>query len=135
MKRLRWPAAIGAVLALNGALWIAQFGFALPKPLANYFFGRKMIRAEVILRTPDGVIHDYRIDQGRIRGKVGGNSLKLYEVTNPGSVVVVPVASNARIMINGVSSSFSALRRGMFASTFRQRNGDDPAEQVIATTR
>jgi hypothetical protein len=133
MKRLRWPAAIGAALALNAALWLAQFGFALPKPLADYFLGRKMVRAEVILRTPDGVVHDYRFDQGRIRGKPAGNSLKLYELTNPATTVVVPVAPNARIVINGVPSSFSALRRGMFASTIRQ--GDGPAEQVIATGR
>jgi hypothetical protein len=132
MKRLRWPAALGAVLALNAALWLAQFGFALPKPLANYFFGRKMIRAEVLLKTPDGVIHDYRLDQGRVRAK-NGNTLKLFEAD--ATLQSVQVASNARITINGVASSFSSLRRGMFASTFRQHNGDDPAEQVIATTR
>lgn len=133
MKRLRWPAALGVVLVLNAALWLAQFGFALPKPLVNHFFGRQMIRAESIFRTPDGVQHDYLFDQGRIRVKPTGSSLKLYEVTNPPTIVTIQVAPNARITVNGVVSSFATLRRGMFVTTIRPVDG--PAEQVIATLR
>ena len=66
MNRRRWLATTGALVALNVFFWLATTGFALPDGLANYFFGANMVRAEVVLKA-GGVLHDYRIDRGRIR--------------------------------------------------------------------
>ena len=127
--RFRWPLALATVLALNAALWAAQFGFALPQPLKNYFLGPKMIRAEVLLKT-DGVVHDYRIDRGRIRA-IAGNTISVTE--RDGSTQQIDVAADAVIRINGRPASFSALRRKMLVETIR--DGDAPADRVFAYGR
>lgn len=128
MKR-RWLLGLGAVLALNASLWLAQGAFGLPRALASYFLGPKMVRAEVVLKDATG-IHDYRFDAGRIRA-VTGASLTLYERT--GETVTVQVAAGANVTLGGVQVSLSALRRGMRATTIRE--GSDPAQRVIATRR
>jgi hypothetical protein len=111
--------AIVALLALNAVLVVVQPGLALPNALAGYFFGPKMVRAEVIVHD-SGVLRDYRLDRGRIRA-VGADSLTLLE--RDGTVVVVPVASNAEIRLAGRIVPFSRLRRGMSALTVREGDG------------
>jgi hypothetical protein len=127
---------IAALLAVNSVLFVAQPGLAVPRSvavvpgaLANYFFGPKMVRAEIIVKD-GGVVHDYRIDQGRIRS-TGNFTLTLLE--RDGTIVTVPVAADARITLNGNVVSFSALRPRMQALTVR--DGDRPAERVRATWR
>lgn len=119
--------AIAALLALNAVLVVVQPGLALPNALAGYFFGPKMVRAEVIVHD-GGVLRDYRLDRGRIR-VVGADSLTLLE--RDGTVVVVPVAANAEVRLTGRIVPFSRLRRGMSALTVRE--GDGPASVVRAT--
>ena len=51
---------------MNATLRVAQPGLALPGSLANYFFGPKLVRAEVLVKD-GGVLHDYRVDRGTIR--------------------------------------------------------------------
>lgn len=128
MKR-KWLLALGAVLALNVSLWGAGFAFGIPRPLATYFLGPKMVRAEVVIKDATGV-HDYRFDAGRIRA-VTGSSLTLRERT--GETVAIPVAPGATVTLAGVPTSLSALRRGMHATTIRE--GTAPAFRVIATRR
>lgn len=121
--------AIAAFVGLNVALWLAQGVFALPTSLASYFFGPKMIRAEVVLKIA-GVVHDYRVDRGKIRG-VSATSLTLFE--RDGLLVTIPVAANADVKLNGAPTAMTALRPRMTATTVREGNG--PATTVIATRK
>ena len=120
--------AIVALLALNAVLVVVQPGLALPNALAAYFYGPKMVRAEVIVHD-GGVLRDYRLDRGRIRA-VGADSLTLLE--RDGTVVVVPVAATAEVRLAGRIVPFTRLRRGMTALTVREGDG---AASVVRATR
>jgi hypothetical protein len=122
-----WIAA--ALLAVNATLFVAQPGLALPGSLGNYFFGPKLVRAEVLVKD-GGVLHDYRVDRGSIRSKAGG-TLTLLE--RDGSLVPVQVAAGAAIAIGGRPAAYSDLRRGMVATVIR--DGDAPANEVRATRK
>ncbi|HSC90290.1 MAG TPA: hypothetical protein VLB86_01400 [Gaiellaceae bacterium] len=119
--------AIAALLALNAVLFVVQPGLALPNGLAAYFFGPKMVRAEVIVRD-GGALHDYRLDRGRIRS-VAADSLTLLE--RDGTVVTVPVAPGADVTLAGRPVALTRLRRGMNALVVR--DGAAPAGVVRAT--
>ena len=119
--------AFTALLAVNAVLFVAQPGLALPGSLGNYFFGPKLVRAEVLVKD-GGVLHDYRVDRGLIRAKAAG-SLSVLE--RDGSLVTIPVAPTAAITIGGVPAAFTQLRRGMVATVIR--DGDAPATEVRAT--
>ena len=67
-KRSKALWVVAALLVVNAVLLAAQPGLALPRSLGNYFFGPKLVRAEVVLREGN-TIHDYRIDRGVIRAK------------------------------------------------------------------
>ena len=118
--------AFAALLALNAVLLVAQPGLALPGSLGNYFFGPKLVRAEVLVKD-GGVLHDYRIDRGVIRAKSNG---MLSVLERDGSLVTIPIAPGAAITIGGRPASFAALRRGMVATIIR--DGDAPANEVRA---
>lgn len=120
--------AVAALLALNATLVAVQPGLALPRSLGSYFFGSKLVRAEVVVRH--GGIREYRLDRGRLRN-LGGSPLILREAD--GAVVVVPVAADARVTLNGKRASLGELRRGMVVVTVRE--GDAPAAEVRATGR
>lgn len=130
-KRTRWLFLAAALVAVNASLWIAQFGFALPPKLTDYFFGPKMIRAEVVLKGSDGVLHDFLFDQGRVKA-VTASSITLVERASPG-VVTIQVSPTAKVKLNGRLSALSALRRGMQATTIH--DGSAPADTVFATGR
>ena len=118
--------AVVALLAVNAVLLAAQPGFALPGSLGAYFFGPKLVRAEVLVKESDG-LHDYRVDRGVIRDKSPG-SLTLRE--RDGTLVTIAVAPAAAVTLGGRPSSFSALRRGMVATVVR--DGDAPASEIRA---
>src|SRR5215207_5257463 len=122
-----WTVAV--LLALNAVLLAEGAGLALPGSLGNYFFGPKLVRAEVLVKD-GGVLHDYRVDRGTIRSKAGG-TLTLFE--RDGTVVAIPVGPNAAITIGGHPAGYAALRRGMVATVIR--DGDAPANEVRATRR
>jgi hypothetical protein len=118
---------VAALLAVNAVLLGAQAADgALPRSLAGYLFGPKMVRAEVVVKDADG-LHDYRVDRGTIKAKAPG-SLTLRE--RDGTLVTLAVAGDAAVQINGRPSSFAALRRGMVAMVVR--DGDAPAFDVRA---
>jgi hypothetical protein len=118
-----------ALLALNAILLLVQPGLALPRSLATYLLGPKMVKAEVVVK--DGPItHDYRLDQGKIRS-VGPSSITLWERT--GEVVTIPVSSGARITLGGRTVALAALRKGMRVQTVR--DGGAPADTVQAFKR
>ena len=120
---------VAALLAVNAVLLVAQPSLALPQATVNYFFGPKMIRAEVILKD-GGVVHDFRIDRGRIRA-VTGSSVTLLE--RDGTLATIPVAADVQVRLNGRPARLSQLRRGMSAETVR--DGEAPARSVHATGR
>lgn len=121
--------AFAVLLALNAVLLVAQPGLALPGSLGNYFFGPKLVRAEVLVKD-GGVLHDYRVDRGVIRAKSNG-TLSLLE--RDGSLVAITVAPSAAITIGGRPAAFAELRRGMVATVIR--DGDAPATEVRASRK
>lgn len=129
--RLRSKAlwAVAALLAVNAVLLAAQPGYALPRSLAAYFFGPKLVRAEIIVKE-GGALRDYRVDRGHIRA-IRGRDVALLE--RDGTLVVVPVAADADVTINGRPVPLGALRKGMTATTVRE--GDAPASTVQVAGR
>ena len=126
-RRLRKPLwAVAALLLVNAVLLVAQPALALPQGLEDFLFGPKLVRAEVILQDAGGV-YDYRVDRGRIRN-VTGDAIALLE--RDGTLVTIPVAPTAEIMIKNRRVPITGLRRGMTATTVRL--GDAPAHQVQA---
>ena len=121
--------AIAALLALNAVLVVAQPGLAVPRSLWGYFFGPKMVRAEVVLKE-GAALRDFRIDRGRVRSVAPG-SVTFVELDR--TVVTIPVAATAEVRLNGRRVALTALRRGMTATTIRE--GDGPATTVHATGR
>ncbi len=83
-------------------------GFALPGPLGSYFFGPKLVRADVLVKD-GGALHLYRVDRGFIRSKANG-SLVLRE--RDGSLVTIAVAPSAAITVRGQPAAYSALAEG-----------------------
>jgi len=125
--------AVAALLVVNAVLLAAQPGLArtgaLPGSLASYFFGPKLIRAEVLLND-SGTLRAFRIDRGVIRAKSPG-SLTVRE--RDGTILTIAVSPSAAISLRGQAISFSALRRGMSVTVIRE--GDAPAIEVRVTRR
>jgi hypothetical protein len=128
MKTKRGKAlwAVVGLLVVNAVLLVAQPGLALPGNLGNYFFGPKLVRAEVLVRD-GGALHVYRVDRGVIRGKAPGE-LVLRE--GDGTLVTIAVSPSAAITFRGRPAVFNQLRRGMVATVIRE--GDAPAVEVRA---
>lgn len=125
-KRAKALWAVAALLTVNAVLLAAQPGLALPGSLGSYFFGPKLVRAEVLIKESDG-LHDYRIDRGVIRDRSGG-SLTLRE--QDGTLVMIAVTSGTSVTFRGRPASLSALRRGVSATVIR--DGDGPATEIRA---
>jgi len=125
----RRPVLLAAAAAAVAALALVQTGAAGPRSLGAFFFGPKLVRAEVVLQDANG-LHDYRIDRGRVRA-VSPASLTLRE--RDGTVVVVPVAPDADVRLGGLAVPLVRVRRGFVATTIRE--GDAPARKVEATRR
>jgi hypothetical protein len=133
-SRRRWTfaaAGVAALLAVNAVLLVVQPGLALPRSLANYFYGPGLIRAEVVVRDVEGV-HDWRLDQGRILRVAPARSM-LRIVEPDGRVVEFQVAPDARIELHGRPVPLGALRRGLRVLVVR--DGEGPAEVVLAGRR
>ena len=126
---MRRSFGIAIAAAAVAAFALVQTGAAGPSSLGSFFFGPKLVRAEVITNE-GGTIHDYRVDRGKIR-LVTASSLTLYE--RDGTTVSVPVASTAAVTLNGVTVPLTRLRRGFTATTVR--DGSAAASIVLATRR
>jgi hypothetical protein len=127
MIRRRWVlGGFAALVAVNAALWLAAFGYALPRSLGAYFFGPGLVRAEVVMRV-NGETIDYLIDRGRVRAKTR-TSLTLRE--RDATLVTIDVAPDATILVNGRVASLTQVRRGMIATMIRENS--DAATEVRA---
>jgi hypothetical protein len=125
-KRSKALWAVAALLLVNAVLIAAQPGLALPGSLGAYFFGPKLVRADVLVKD-GGALHVYRVDRGTIRNKAGGN-LELRE--RDGTVVTIAISPTASITVGGRPVTYAGLRRGMVATVIRE--GDAPAFEVRA---
>jgi hypothetical protein len=99
-----------------------------PGSVIAVMFGNRLVRGEIALQ--DTTLHDYRVDQGRIK-QVGVFTLLLKEMD--ATEVTINVSPTARIKLNGKNATFVQLRKGMMATTIH--DGDKPADQVYATGR
>jgi hypothetical protein len=129
IRRFLGVGAVAAAVALGGAFFPTSDGLAGPSSLVGRFLGPTMVRAEVVLKV-NGALLYYRLDRGKIRA-VRDGSLLLWERDR--TLVTVPVAANAEILLNNQPASPAALRRGMQALTIRE--GDNPAQAVYAFAR
>ena len=126
---MRRFAGLTASAAAVATLALAQGGAASLTSLGNFFFGPKLVRAEVITNE-GGTIHDYRVDRGKIRANTQGN-LTLLE--RDGTLVTVPVSPTADIRLGSVTVPLSRLRRGFTATTVR--DGSTAAASTVLATR
>jgi hypothetical protein len=118
------------MLTLAAAFALPSFALSLPRSTSSYLLGPRMIRAEIALRTKDGVSHDFWVHRGRLAKRYAGGTLVLVERdgTKP-----LKTASTARVTLNGRPSSLRALRAGMqVAVTY---DHDPPVDTVYAATK
>jgi hypothetical protein len=127
---MRRTLALTASAAVVGALALAQTGAAGPGSLGAYFFGPKLVRAEVVLADDNGTLHDYRVDRGRIRS-VDPGSVSVLE--RDGTVVAIPVADSAEVHVGARIVPAARLRRFVGALATTIRDGDQPASIVQVT--
>ena len=133
MRFLRTKAlwVVAVLLVLNAVLLAAAPGGAVPRGLAQYFFGPKLVRMEVVMRD-GGADRVYRIDKGRIRAiRPALGTITILE--RDGTLAVIPVAPDATVTLHGRLVTLNALRRNMTVTTVRE--GEAPAEQVQAHRR
>ena len=119
MSRRRFALLAVVLVAVNAFFWVAQGGFALPQALIDRFFGPRMVRAEVVVKSPRGVVRDYRIDRGLIAAAAPG-SITLRE--RDGTLVMIQVAANARVVGLGRPADASQLRPNLRVLVFREAN-------------
>jgi hypothetical protein len=138
-RRTIFATALAFVIGVAVAATASSFGAfsALapasfdPGSLGRFFLGKQLVRAEIA--TQNGtVLHDWRVDQGRVRSASGG-TLKLKE--RNGDLVTVSVAPNATIRVNGRTATLAQVRPGATALTIRDGGVTAPATIVRATTR
>lgn len=96
--------------------------------LGQTLMGGALVRAEV-LNYQSKILHDYRIDQGRIVA-VKPSSITLTE--RDGSRQTIPVAASTLYTVAGVAVDQSSVTKGLTAITIRE--GDGSAEQVLLTS-
>jgi hypothetical protein len=125
-----WTLAAAAVAALA----VAVTGFAASsappneaRALGELFFNRSMARAEVVI-IRGGIVHDYRIDQGKVVA-VRNGAIELLE--RDGTRQLIPVSPAAQVILNGRFTTLAAIPLRVNAITIR--DGDEPASSVRVT--
>lgn len=125
-----WTIAAAAVAAL--VVGVTGFAAASAPPsearaLGELFFSKNMARAEVVM-VQRGVVHDYRIDQGKVVG-IRPGSIELLE--RDGTRQTIPVSPTAQILVNGRFATLASVPLRMNAITVR--DGDLAAHTVRVT--
>ena len=125
-----WTIAAAAIAALVvGAVSLASSVAPPPeaRALGELFFNRNMARSEVVM-VKQGIVHDYRIDQGKVVASRGG-TIELQE--RDGTRQAIPIAPDAQILVNGRLSALISVPLRVNAITIR--DGDQPAGVVRIT--
>jgi hypothetical protein len=129
MRRRRTLTALAGAAAI-AALALVQAGAAGPGSLGAFFFGPKLVRAEVIMQDR-GTTHDDRVARGKVRAVAPG-SVTLLE--RDGTTVTVPVQAGADIRLDGRSVGLRRLRlltaRGVALVATTIRDGDRQAQTI-----
>ncbi len=127
-KWLTIAAAASAALVV-GAVSLASSSAPPPeaRALGGVFFNRNMARSEVVM-VIRGVVHDYRLDQGKVVVSRGG-TIELQE--RDGTRQSIPIAPDAQILVNGRISALVSVPLRVNAITIR--DGDQPASVVRIT--
>jgi hypothetical protein len=125
-----WTLAAAATAAL--AVGVTGFAASSAPPsearaLGELFFNRSMARAEVVIMR-SGIVHDYRIDQGKVVS-VRNGSIELLE--RDGTRQLIPVSAAAQVILNGRFTTLAAIPLRLNAITIR--DGDQPATSVRVT--
>jgi hypothetical protein len=102
----RFVFLVSVVVALNVALWFAGAGLALRKAIVAELFGPKMIRVQVIEKTPVGGSTDWRIDRGVIT-QVSSTQLTLREADT--TIQSIPLAATTSVIRLGRHLPLSVL--------------------------
>jgi hypothetical protein len=143
-SRKHWQigAAVLAAVAIGaGGGFAVQDGLASPraenpraagavpcKQLGGYFFGQNLVRADIALFV-QGSAHLFRVERGRVKSV----SIDLITVRErDGTQVMIPVAPNATVRVNGRLATLASLRKRHVVLTIR--DGDSPASCVLATS-
>ena len=79
-------------------------------------------------RSSGGVVHDYRIDQGKVVA-VRGDSIQLLE--RDGTRQLIPVSPTAQVIVNGRFATLAGIPLRLNAITIR--DGELPATSVRVT--
>jgi hypothetical protein len=95
------------LVSLNVALWFASPGLALRRAIVQQLFGPKMIRVEVVEKTPVAGSKDWHIDRGVITA-VNGSQLTLREADTRLQTIPLSSATKVRTKLGG-SLPLSAL--------------------------
>jgi hypothetical protein len=91
----RFVLLAGVLVTLNLVLWFAAPGLALRRALVLQLFGPKMVRVEVVERTPVGGSADWHIDRGVIT-TVSATQLTLREAD--GRIQQIPLAATTKVI-------------------------------------
>ena len=127
--RRRWIVlgVAAAVLAVGVAAGLAASSAEpLSGGLVPDLLGPRMARAEVVV-VDGGVVHDYRVDQGRL---VLNRLTALLIRERDGTLQSVSLSPSAQVTLNALPAQIGQLRRGMAVLTLR--DGSSPATVVRA---
>jgi hypothetical protein len=125
----RWTLAAAAAAALTVGVSTGLGGASgarAHRSLGDLYLGPQMARAEIVV-VQKGVVHDFRLDQGRVTA-VGTASIDLLE--RDGMKQVIPLSPSTKFIVSGAPATLGELSAGMVALTIR--DGDQPAERVRA---
>lgn len=127
MRRRRFTVLAVGLVALNVFFWLAPAGLALRQSVINQLFGRRLIRAEVVVSDPARTTPlDYRVDRGVIASVTPGG-ITLREAD--GTMQPIPIATGVRIQGAGSRLGLTVLaRRGVQVLVIRLANG--PATSI-----
>src|SRR5437868_9566840 len=112
----RWvvAAAVAAALTLGASTGLGgSTELKARQSIGDLYLGPQMARAEIVL-VQKGVVHDFRLDQGRVTA-VRAGSIELAE--KDGTRQVVPVSPSTKFIVSGAPATLAELSAGMLALT------------------
>jgi hypothetical protein len=95
MARRRFVLLAAVLATLNVALWVAPAGLALRRVVIQELFGPKLVRAQVLEKSPVGGSTIWGIDRGVVTS-ASGSQLTLREAD--GKVQTIPVSGSTRVI-------------------------------------